>query len=234
MKKGLLVLLGALVIFISCRSVQVAENTLTPAEKTAGWQLLFDGKTTTGWRSFNSDTLKGGWAVQDGMLVNTGGGGDIVYDKPFADFELSLEWKIEAEGNSGIFYHVLEGPEFHGPPETGPEYQLIDDTGYPGKLEEWQKTGADYAMHLPGPNKTLNPAGEWNLARIVFHNGHVEHWLNDEKILEFQAWTKDWEERVADCKWKDYPHYGKAKSGVFALQDHGKQICFRNIKARAL
>jgi hypothetical protein len=147
---------------------------------------------------------------------------------------LYLEWNISKGGNSGIFYHIVEDPKYDAPYKTGPEYQLIDDTGYPGDLEDWQQAGADYAMYAANDQKILNPAGEWNSSRIIFDNGHVEHWLNGVKVIEFQAWSEDWNQRREAGKWKDVPGYGAAKTGHIGLQDHGNMVWFRNIKIKKL
>jgi hypothetical protein len=214
-------------------------NTLTKEEVSQGWQLLFDGKSLDGWKGYNHDDCGERWTVKDGDLVCLGEGGgmgyDIVTKQKFANFELSLEWKISPQGNSGIFYHVIEDTAFDNPYETSPEYQLIDDLGWPEKLEEWQKTGADYAMNLPDTNaKKLNPIGEWNTSKIVFNKGHVEHWLNGVKILKFTAWDDEWTQHKSEGKWKDYPGYGLSKEGAIGLQNHGSPIWFRNIKIRPL
>ncbi|HYW95824.1 MAG TPA: DUF1080 domain-containing protein [Bacteroidales bacterium] len=221
--------------FTSCKT----GNTASDKEKdttTAQWVSLFDGKTLDGWHSFNSDTVAG-WTVIDGCLTGLGEGsdltGDLVTDKEYKDFELSLEWKIAEGGNSGVLYHVVEDGNHKTTYETGPEYQLIDDEGYPGHLEEWQKTAANYAMHLPD-NKVVKPVGEFNTTRIVVDGSHVEHWLNGKKVLEFEMWTDDWKERVADGKWKDYPDYGLAKKGHIALQDHGSKVWFKDIRIKEL
>lgn len=210
-------------------------NTLTEAEKGEGWQLLFDGTSAKGWHNYGQDTLSG-WEVKDGELIalGLGGdlGGDIVSDEEFEDFEFALEWKISPEGNSGIFFSVVEegyDQIYH----TGPEYQLLDDVGFPPPLEDWQLTGANYAMHT-APEKTLKPVGEYNSSRIVKKGPQVEHWLNGEKIVAYELWTEEWEEMVRNSKWKDYPGYGKANSGKLGLQDHGNKIWFRNIKVRRL
>ena len=212
------------------------QNSLTKHEKKEGWKLLFDGKTTQGWRSFKQDKVNDGWQVIDGNLVALGKGGDlggdiITVDK-FEYFELYLEWAISEGGNSGIFFHVLEDnyPTVYA---TGPEYQLIDDIGFPQKLEEWQKTGANYAMHN-AENKQLKPVGEFNTSGIKVKDGNVEHWLNGEKIVEYELWTDDWKERVKNSKWKNYPGYGLARKGHIGLQDHGSVVKFRNIKIRDL
>ena len=133
-----------------------------------------------------------------------------------------------------MLYHVVENPAFKVPYVTGPEYQLIDDIGFPEKLEDWQKTAADYAMHLADTKKSLKPAGEWNTSRILFDNGHVEHWLNGEKVVEFEAWTDDWFRRKHSGKWENAPEYGLACTGVICLQDHGSAAWFRNMKIKEL
>jgi len=211
-------------------------NQLTKKEIAQGWQLLFDGKTTNGWRGFKMETLPDGWQVMDGNLVTLGKGddlgGDIVTTSQFEDFDLYLEWAISQGGNSGIFFHVLEGdyPTIYA---TGPEYQLIDDVGFPEKLAEWQKTGANYAMHNP-ENVVLKPVGEFNSSRILVKDGHVTHWLNGNKVVEYDLWTDDWKERLVVGKWNAYPGYGLARNGFIGLQDHGSFIRFRNIKIKDL
>ena len=220
-----------------------APNTLSASEEAEGWQLLFDGETLNGWRDFNGKELTNGWTVVDGCIQASGEGGDasgyIVTDKQYANFELMWDWKLTKGGNSGMLYHVLEGPRFKVPYVTGPEYQLIDVEGWEeinnAKLEEWQKIGVDYAMHLPDQSKMkINPVGQWNTSKIVFDNGHVEHWLNGEKILEFEAWTEDWFAKKASGKWGDATEYGLAHEGVICLQDHGDPASFRNIKIKEL
>jgi hypothetical protein len=216
-------------------------NTLTEEEKAEGWMLLFDGKTTRGWKNFNEDTLTG-WAVEDECLValGLGGdiGGDIVTEHEFGNFILSWEWKLGPHGNSGVMYHVQEGPQYKAAYETGPEYQLIDDDDYwengaPCPIEEWQKTGADYAMYVPPEDKVLH-VRDWNSSRIVFTREKVEYWLNGAKTVEFVPWSDDWYYRRSSEKWDAYPDYGLARSGRICLQDHGSKIWFRNIKIREL
>ncbi|MDB5206558.1 MAG: hypothetical protein JWR72_1633 [Flavisolibacter sp.] len=203
------------------------------------WISLFDGKTLAGWHGYNKAGEIKNWTIEEASLVCLGAakgdtGGDIVSASEYENFELKWEWKITKEGNSGVMYHVVEDPKYKAPYETGPEYQMIDDIGYPGKLEEWQKTGADYAMNLSNDKKKLKPVGEWNTSKIVFNKGHVEHWLNGEKIVEFEAWTDAWKKEKTEGKWKDFPDYGLAKKGRIALQDHGHKAYFKNIMIREL
>lgn len=215
---------------------EVIMNTLTENEIQGGWKLLFDGNTTNGWHKFNQDSIDDGWIVEDGCFVALGKGGDIggdiVTDEEYDNFELKMEWKISAGGNSGILYRVLEG-DYPAVYATGPEYQLIDDIGFPQKLKEWQTTGANYAMHPP-QNAKIKPVGEWNSSRILINDSHVEHWLNGEKVVEYELWTDEWKEKVKNSKWSEYPKYGLAHSGHISLQDHGSVTWFRNIKIREL
>jgi hypothetical protein len=207
--------------------------------KATAWISLFDGKSLKGWHSYNKKGPVKNWEIEDGALVCLGAakdasGGDIVTDKKYTDFELKWEWKVSKGSNSGVLYHVQEGPKWHGSYETGPEYQIIDDIGFPEKLEDWQQAGADYAMQPANNQKTLKPVGEWNTSMIVFKKGHVEHWLNGKKIVEFEAWSDDWNKKRTEGKWKDYPDYGKAKTGEIALQDHGDKAFYKNIFIREL
>jgi len=211
-------------------------NTLSEQEVEEGWILLFDGETPNGWRSYLSDGISG-WDVEDGALkaLGLGGdiGGDIITDEQYENFDLQLEWKISPEGNSGILYLVVEDTAYDAVYHTGPEYQLLDDEGFPEPLEEVQLTGANYAMHV-AENKELKPVGEWNTSRILVDHGHVEHWLNGKKVVEYELWSEDWEKRVQEGKWKDYPDYGRARKGHISLQDHGSVVWFRNIKIKEL
>ena len=204
------------------------------------WQILFDGTSTEGWRGYNQDSLPANWVIDNGTLksLGTGGdiGGDIVYGKqPYGEFELSLSWKIADGGNSGIFYHVLEGDQYHAPYENAPEYQLIDDLNFPDPLEDWQQVGADYAMYPADPaKKQVKPAGEWNTSRIVYTNEQVEYWLNGQQVVSFNPQSEDWKTRRNSGKWDDYPDYAKSSTGLIGLQDHGSEIWFKEIKIREL
>jgi hypothetical protein len=230
------VLLGAGCICNAQNDEVVIISKLTEKEVEQGWVLLFDGETTNGWRTFKGNEVGEGWQVNDGCLVAMGKGsdlgGDIITVDRYENFELSLEWAISKGGNSGIFFHVLEG-DYPTVYATGPEYQIIDDEGYPEPLEEWQKTGADYGMYPPS-EKELKPVGDFNTSRIKVDDGHVTYWLNGKKVVEYDLWTDDWKELVQKSKWKDFPSYGLARNGHIGLQDHGSKVQFRNIKIRDL
>jgi hypothetical protein len=228
-----------LLMVIASLAFTVSKTKSPITNKKAGWISLFDGKSLKGWHGYNKTGTVKNWDIEDGALVCLGAakdasGGDIVTDQKFANFELKWEWKVNKGSNSGVMYHVVEGPKWHSPYETGPEYQIIDDIGFPEKLEDWQQAGADYAMHVANNEKKLKPVGEWNTSSIIFNKGHVEHWLNGKKIVEFEAWSDDWNKKRETGKWKDYPDYGKAKSGEIALQDHGDKAFYKNIMIREL
>jgi len=233
----------ALLCISACQSTTKSETTTEEDD----WIHLFDGSSMEGWRAYNGETMPPQWMIKDGILtfdtekkleVEWTGGKDIIYAaEEFDNFELYLEWKIPEGGNSGVFYHVKEG--YGGPYEASPEYQLLDDLKWEeinnATLKEWQKTGADYAMYTPDNNvKIVKPAGEWNTTTIKFTPEMAEHWLNGKKILSFVPWSDDWNERKAAGKWKDFPDYGKFKSGYIGLQDHDSPLWFRNIKIRKL
>lgn len=213
-----------------------ADTTMTAevAKPAAAPVSLFDGKTLAGWHAFNKTGEIKNWKVEDSAMVCLGAskdaaGGDIVSDKEYENFELTWQWKVTKGANSGVMYHVIESPKYKLTYETGPEYQVIDDIGFPEKLEDWQKAGGDYAMNPAPSTKKLMPVGEWNNSKLIFNKGHVEHWLNGEKVVEFQAWDEKWNKEKKEGKWKDYPDYGMAKKGHLALQDHGNKVYFKNI-----
>jgi hypothetical protein len=209
-----------------------APNTLTQREVADGWILLFDGKTTNGWRGFQRKDVPPGWQVEDGALVCKGQGGDIVTVDEFGSFELGFEWKVTEGANSGVFFHVAEGD--HGAVyETGPEYQVLDNARHQDGENPLTSAASNYALDAPGADRT-RPVGEWNQGRISVHAGHVEHWLNGEKVVEYDLWTDDWETAVAASKFNAMPGYGLEKRGHIALQDHGDLVAFRSIKVLPL
>ena len=233
--KRIFVLLLGVVAFITVVAQNDKINTLSEREKKDGWQLLFNGKNLDGWRTFQGKEISG-WKVIDGVLNNSGvgsdHGGDIITKVKYQNFELSLEWKIAPQSNSGIFYHVNEkiGTAIY---ESGPEYQLIDDKGWPDKLRDDQYSGSNYGMHAP-KNAIVKDVNEWNHTRIVVEGAHVQHYLNGVKVVDYQLWDNDWNALKEKGKWKDYPYYGMARKGQIGLQDHGGLAQFRNMKIKVI
>lgn len=203
-------------------------NSLTDEEKQAGWKLLFDGKTTEGWRNYKKPDIGGGWKVTNGELARVDkGAGDIITADQYGSFELMLEYKISPGGNSGLMYHVTE--EGRAPWHTGPEIQIQDNKDG----HDPQKAGWLYQLYKSDQDAT-KPAGEWNQMRIVITPEKCEHFMNGVKYCEYVKGSKDWDERVAASKFGKLPKFGQAMSGYICLQDHGNSVAFRNIKIRNL
>jgi hypothetical protein len=198
---------------------------------TSGWRSLFDGRTTAGWRGYKRADMPRGWQVVDGALTRVERAGDIVTADEFGDFELALEWKISPGGNSGIMYRVTEDAD--ATYETGPEMQVLDDARHPDGQSPLTSAGALYGLY-PAPRGVVRPAGEWNAARIVVRGNHVEHWLNGVKTVDAEIGSDDWNRRVADSKFSQWPGFAKASRGHIALQDHGDWVAYRNIRVREL
>lgn len=223
-----------------------AVNELSAKEKEDNWILLFDGKSTDGWRGYGKDSFPQGWVIEDGALKvlgsgsgEAGGGGDIIFDEEFKDFELSLEYKVSEGGNSGIFYLAkeVEGEPIY---TSAPEFQILDNERHPdarlGKNGNRQ-AGSLYDL-IPAQPQNSKPAGEWNTASIIVYRGTVIHNQNGENVVEYHLWTDKWNEMVADSKFKDWENFknagGEEKTGYIGLQDHGDDVWFRNIKIKKL
>ena len=206
-------------------------NTLSDDEKATGWTLLFDGNTTAGWRNYGKSTISDGWTVQDGALTRTGAGGDIITTDAFKNFDLSIDWKIEIGGNSGVFYRASEDTDAIY--WNAVEMQVLDDAKHPDGQNRITSAGAAYDLY-PSPAGHVHAGGEWNSARLIVNGNHVEHWLNGFKLLEYELGSPDWNSKVAGSKFKPYPRFGKNAQGHIGLQDHGNVVAFRNIKIRVL
>jgi hypothetical protein len=213
-------------------AMNTAMNTLTPAERAAGWRLLFDGTTTAGWRGYKSAEVPGGWTAVDGALTKDAPTGDLLTADEFGDFELTFDWKVEPGGNAGVFYRGTE--EYDHIYWSAPEYQLLDDERHRDGRSPLTSTGAAYGLY-PAARGVTRPAGEWNSSRILARGPHVEHWLNGQKLLEYELWSPDWEAKVQGSKFRNWPNYARAKAGHIGVQgDHRGLLALRNIKIRVL
>lgn len=208
-------------------------STRTADDPADGWRPLFDGRTTAGWHAFGGGAPGAGWQVVDGALTRTGQAGDIVTDEEFASFELELEWKIGPAGNSGVFFHVVEDSTLRYVWQTGPEMQVLDNAGHADGRQPNTSAGSNFALYAPARDVT-RPVGAWNAARLVVRGNRVEHWLNGEKLLEYELGSPEWRQRVAASKFAQMPRYARARRGHIALQDHGDPVAFRNIRIRVL
>ena len=206
-------------------------NTLTEEEKKVGFKLLFDGKTTDGWRGFGKKEMPSGWQAVDGALTRVGGGGDIVTVDKYKNFEFVIQWKVSPGANSGIMYHVSEDEK--APYYTGPEYQILDNARHADGRNPFTCAASCYALYAPSKDVT-RPVGEWNDTKIIVKGQHVEHWLNGEKVVEYEKGSDAWNDKVAKSKFNSMKNFGKTTEGHIDLQDHGDQVWFRGIKIRVL
>lgn len=197
-----------------------------------GYVSLFDGRTLDGWRNWGSPTISSGWKVEDGTLTRAAeDAGNIVTEKQFEDFDLLFEWKVAPGANSGVFYHVSEADDKGL--ITSPEYQVLDNAGHADGQNTKTSAASNYGLYAPAKDGT-KPVGQWNQGRIVVHNGQVEHWLNGEKVVEYELGSDDWKQRLASSKFAQWPAYGTRRKGHIAIQDHGDPVWYRNIKIKEL
>jgi hypothetical protein len=253
---ALILLAGVLTVGLSCTSGESAENAsehnmLTASEQEEGWTLLFNGEDFTNWTGLGRDEIPPGhWEVTDGTIhkVESGDvptaedgqpleGGDIMTTETYRDFELKLEWKTSEGGNSGIKYNVSDSLSTTHEPQyaaLGFEYQLLDDERHPDAEEANHRAGGLYDLIAPNDRKSLKPAGEWNSARVVFRGSQGEHWLNGEKVLEFDLDSARFDSLFAESKYADIDGFRTRRAGHIVLQDHGNDFWFRNVKIREL
>jgi 3-keto-disaccharide hydrolase len=212
-------------------------NTLSSSEKKEGWKLLFDGKTTDGWHGYNMKTFPDSWAIEDGSLtMNTTGAAesqDIITNKEYRDFALTLEYKLTRGANSGVIFQVAEDPKYKFPYETGPEFQIIDDTNWPDPLADWQINGANYAMYPPiaKPAKSL---GDWNQLMLVVKGNMVTQIINGVVVVKYEKYSDEWKKLRNSGKWAQFPDWGKFDQGYISLQNHGTKVWYRSIKIKLL
>ena len=229
MKRIFLMLIAGISV-LGCKTQPTPMNQLSRREQKQGFELLFNGKDLNQWRSYKKPDVQG-WAARDGMLVCTGGGGDLITRDQYGSFEFECEWKIPPKGNSGIIYHCAEtdGPTWH----TGIEYQLWDHRQSPDGWHALNATAACYDLYRPS-QQADKPPGEWNTTRILLDGHHLEHWLNGKKVVDCEIGSPDWNDRVAKSKFAKHPNWVALPRGHIALQEHGGETAFRNIKIRVI
>lgn len=231
-------------ITVTAQRKAAEPNTLTAAEKKAGWRLLFDGKSLDGWRGFHKETVPAGWAVEDGCIKKVPAqgelgqaGGDMITVDQFDNFEFSIEWKLAPGGNSGIKYLVSESLPPKGRSGVSFEMQVLDDERHPDAkmgIAGNRTAGALYDLIAPSGKKVIKPVGEFNEARLVVRGNHIEHWLNGVKVVEFERGSDALKALIAKSKFKDTKGFGETAKGHILLQDHGDAVWYRNIKIRSL
>lgn len=219
-------------------------NTISEKEKQDGWKLLWDGQSSEGWRGARMDHFpEKGWVIDDGILkvMRSGGGeaaygGDIVTKKKYKNFILKVDFRITEGANSGIKYFVDPDLNTGAGSAIGCEFQILDDKKHPDAnqgVEGNRRLGALYDL-IPAPSDKPFRPGFFNTAMIVVKDNHVEHWLNDVKIVEYQRNNQMWEALVNYSKYKEWPNFGNAERGHILLQDHGDEVWFKNIKIKEL
>jgi hypothetical protein len=234
MKKTLL--LAATLLLSACGDEEIiapgeCTNSLTPEEEAAGWQLLFDGESLAQWRSYKEDDVNSGWGIENGCLTRLGRGGDLITREQFGDFELKLEWRISATGNSGIFIRGDESERtIH---YTGYEMQVLDNVGHSDAGDPSHRSGAYYDMIAPD-HDTSKPVGYWNRVHIIAQGPHVEFRLNERVTARFKQGSTEWQALYRKSKFTDRPNYGSLMRGHIGLQDHWDKVWFRNIRVLEL
>lgn len=217
-------------------SAQQLDNTLTKQEVKDGWTLLFDGVSMDHWHRFNADRPGKSWGISEGAMAfdpTKNDGGDIVTNDSYKDYELSLEWKIQDCGNSGIMFNVQEGEQYGAPYLTGPEMQVLDNKCHPDAKIHMHKAGDLYDM-IETSEMTVRPAGEWNQIRIVSKDAKYSFYQNGVNVVNFEMHTPEWKAMVAKSKFKDWKDFGRFASGKIALQDHGDKVWYKNVKIKKL
>jgi|SaaInlStandDraft_1057018.scaffolds.fasta_scaffold110179_1 hypothetical protein len=232
-KKSILsILLGLGLIGCAVEPAAVVEhNSLSSKEKSAGWQLLFNGESFSGWRNFKGEGVKPGWQVENGTMHHVKGGGDILFDKVYSDFELKLQWKISEAGNSGIFTRVSE--DLKKPWMTGVEMQVLDNEKHGNGKNPLTCAGSAYAL-IAAPKGVSRKVGEWQDVRIVVKGSSYQFFLNGMQTAAFDVDSAEWKALIAKSKFNKMPHFGTKKKGFVCLQDHNDKVWYRNIKVLEL
>jgi len=244
-KTSFFILSFASCIFCACSSSKTNSaseqpNTLTQKEKNNGWVLLFDGKTTGGWHTYNKNAVTNNWKVVDGALVmdptskDKENHGDLVTDNTYKNYEFSTDWKISEGGNSGIIFDVKEDPQFRDTYNTGAEMQVLDNVKADDNKKENHLAGLLYDLQGTAALSKPKAVGEWNTARIIQNNGHLTLYFNGVKTVDVQEGGDEWKNWIANSKFKTWQNFMTSPEGKIAFQDHGHEVAFRNVKIRKL
>jgi hypothetical protein len=216
----------------SAASATTASTAMSTTPDTS-WRTLVGGTaTSSAWRGYKTQSFPTNWKVVGDTLTKSGSADDLISRDEFGDFELTWDWKLAPGGNAGIFYRATE--EYDKVYWSGTEYQLLDDAKHPDGKSRLTSAGAAYAVY-PSPAGFVKPANQWNTSRIVARGAHVEHWLNGQKVVEYEMWSPDWQAKVKASKFSAYPNYGLAKRGHIGIQgDHDGTLSIRNMRIREL
>jgi len=235
-----LTVLGLGAVLLGCTSATSGGGAMSPAPATSestagataqGWRNLID-PTMSAWRGYKEQGMPAGWTVKNGELSKTASVNDIVTRDEYGDFDLEFEWKLHPGGNAGVFYRGNEEAEkiYY----SAPEYQLLDDERHPDGKSRLTSAGSDYALYAARAG-VVRPANQWNSSRIVAKGAHVEHWLNGEKLLEYDVGSPDWEARMKKSKFANWTQYGRLTKGHIGIQgDHEGELAIRNMRIRPL
>jgi hypothetical protein len=223
-------LLAATLTSIACADEPASPGAIPnpPGE----WVPLLEDASANAWRGWKTDALPKSWHVEQGTISKAGRVEDLLTRKEYGNFELELEWKIGKAGNSGILYRGTR--EYDYIYWSAPEYQLLDDVNNEDGRNRLTSAASDYDLYA-APAGILRPYDHWNTTRIVVNGAHVEHWLNGQKVVEYELWSPDWIAKVAASKFAAYPHYGLSKNGYIGIQgDHAGTLSLRHIRIREL
>ncbi len=230
--RNTLPLLLLTLILLSCGNTKESQE--------SSWITLFNGETLDAWEMYGDGPITPQWTINDGAIkcrsnpdIQPEKHRSIMTKEEFGNFELELEFMVTENANSGIMYHVVEAPEYKNDYETGPEYQILDDNENPNRANK-NRLAANYDMYPPADDKPFNGVGKWNSVKLIYDNGHVEHWLNGKMVLEFEEGSEEWKAIKDASKWSNVEGYAKYKSGHISLQDHGGEVWYRNIRVRKL